>query len=491
MPRLVGGALGLVLAVSSSATASDAGNPAVWGDESVAYFERLSEAYRANDSYGVLDFYTRDASIEMWRGDNEGGWPIPELLIWNSSDLGLVVESVHLGGSGALNIVLWPNSGRRGAVVSTVEDGRISGEVFYEVGASLARSLRAQSPTVATYEALHAAYATAWSAGGRSGIEALYTATATVRDELVGVSDTDVASLIGSGTGLRWEPAMVSEVVDGGSGFEDLALFLGPSRYGEDPGRAVGVFAVTDSAGCEEQVAVAWTVEDGLIVEEVRYHETVSFRTCSDTALPKGWWTGLALPPPADEVVTGTLTTPGGRDIEIHNGTPALEGLLAWGLGRYAGAGLPEPGMDTVTFQPSRRCEARSGRVVDDGNRRELFVCMYESDICTRIERPCDTPATAVRVAFLHELGHAWMIDHLTDDMEQDLLEISGRSVWDDHDVPWVDRGVEYAADVLAWGLLEEPLAMVRIGSPPCGELAAAYEALTGGPPPRGAASCA
>lgn len=491
MPRSLGGMICLVVAISSCTTVSDAANPAVWGDESVAYFDQLSEAYIANDSYGVLDFYTPDAAIEMWRGDNRGGWPIPELLIWNSSDLGMEVESVYLGGSGALNLVLWPGSGRRGAVVSTVEDGRISKEVAYETGASLARSLRAHTTTVATYEALHTAYATAWSLGGDADVGALYAPGAVVHDDLVGITNADIDTLVDSGGGLRWQPATISEVLDGGNGFEDPALFLGPSQYGADPGRAVGVFEVTDSEGCEHQVAVRWALEDGVIVEEARYREIVSFRTCSDARLPDGWWTGIPLPSPSDQVVTGTLRTPGGRDIEIHNGTEALEDLLAWGLGRYANAGLPEPRMDTVTFQPSRRCEGLSGRVLDDGNHRELFVCMYESDMCTRLERPCDTPATAVRVAVLHELGHAWMIDNLTDEVEQELLEISGRDEWDVHDVPWVDRGVEYAAEILAWGLLEEPLGMVRIGAPPCTELAAAYEAMTGETPPRGPSSCA
>lgn len=491
LPRLVGGALCLVIAVSSCTTASDATNSGVWGDESVAYFDQLAEAYRANDSYGVLDFYAPGAAIEMWRGDNRGGWPVPELLIWNSSDLGLAVESEFLGGSEALNLVLWPNSGRRGAVVSTIEDGRISQEVAYEVGASLVRSLRALPATAATYETLYVAYATAWSLGEGSGVEALYAPGAVIHDDLVGVTNADIGSLMDSDAESVWESATVSEVDDGGRGFEDRALFLGPAEYGEDPGRAVGVFKVTDSTGCEQQVAVRWTLEGGVIVEEVRYREIESFRSCSRVSLPEGWWTGLSLPPPSDQVVTGTLTTPSGREIDVHNGTKVLEDLLMWGLGRYQSAGLPEPRMDTVTFQPSRRCEGRSGRVLDDGNRRELFVCMYESDVCTRLERPCDSPATAVRVAFLHELGHAWMIDNLTDEMEQHLLEISGRDVWDDHDVPWVDRGVEYAADVLAWGLLEEPLAMVRIGAPPCIELAAAYGALTGEAPPRGSASCA
>jgi hypothetical protein len=72
------------------------------------------------------------------------------------------------------------------------------------------------------------------------------------------------------------------------------------------------------------------------------------------------------------------------------------------------------------------------------------------------------------------------MIDHVDDAAIQELLVVSGRSTWDDQTVPWIDRGVEYAADVIAWGLLEEALPMVRLGAPPCVELRASFGALTG-----------
>jgi hypothetical protein len=83
----------------------------------------------------------------------------------------------------------------------------------------------------------------------------------------------------------------------------------------------------------------------------------------------------------------------------------------------------------------------------------------------------------------LHELAHAWMIDHVDDETVQELLVVSGRTTWDDQTVPWIDRGVEYAADVVAWGLLEEGLPMVRLGAPPCVELARAFAVITDSSP--------
>jgi hypothetical protein len=56
--------------------------------------------------------------------------------------------------------------------------------------------------------------------------------------------------------------------------------------------------------------------------------------------------------------------------------------------------------------------------------------------------------------------------------------------------VPWADRGVEYAADVIAWGLIEEPIDMVRIGRPSCDELSAAFRLLTMVEPLRSDTEC-
>ena len=113
-------------------------------------------------------------------------------------------------------------------------------------------------------------------------------------------------------------------------------------------------------------------------------------------ASPAGWWTGLDLPDPSDGVVTGILRTPRGQDIAIHNGTPRLEAFLQYGLERFAAADLPEPVLDTVTFEPSRSCVERSGRVLDDGVSRDLFLCMYESDLCSGTTQ-CATPTLSER----------------------------------------------------------------------------------------------
>jgi hypothetical protein len=165
----------------------------------------------------------------------------------------------------------------------------------------------------------------------------------------------------------------------------------------------------------------------------------------------------------------------------VRNGTPTLVNLFQWGLDRFVEIDLPLPRADAVTFEPSRSCEGLSGRLLDDGTTRNLYVCMYDSDVCTGAST-CVEPGTAAQIAVLHELAHAWILDHVDHDTVDGILAISGRTAWDDPEVPWTERGVEYAADVIAWGLIDETLPMVRLGTPPCTELAAAFTRLTGAP---------
>lgn len=483
--------VGLILVLAAIAAActdtapqSDGAHPdreTEWGSEAVAYFDRLGEVYTANDFYGILDFYTPVAEIEQWRGDNRGGWPVPDLIRWNSSDLGFEVVDIDVGTNAALTLVRRPNSDDVGAVISDIDGGRIDREVDFDLADTLERSLRATPGTIRTYEGLYRAYAAAWSSGDPEAAAHLYAANATIGDVGIPGQGRPFSAVVATST-ARWEALAASDVFAEQSD-DAPALFLGPSEYGLDPERAVGVYRVTDDDGCQHDVGVRWELEDGFIVAETRFHQIESYRACAAAPLAEGWWTGLTLPGPSDQIVTEQIQSVDGSAIEVRNGTDALVDLLVWGLVRFADNGLSSPEMDAVTFEPSRSCLDRSGRVLDDGTVRNLYVCMYDSDVCTTAGT-CAVPGTSARIAMLHELAHAWMIDHVDDQKIEDILEVSGRSTWDDVGVPWVDRGVEYAADVVAWGLLEETLPLVRLGAPPCRELVASFTVITGSPPP-------
>jgi hypothetical protein len=481
-------AMVLMLALAGCASSAEAEGSAPWGSEAIRYFDELSVAYTDNDFYGVLDFYAVVAEVEKWRGDLRGGAYVSDLLRWNSGDLGYEPEGgLYLGDEGALSLVLWPRSGDQGAVVSTMANGLIAKDVVFDLAASLDRGFRAAPEVISTYEGLYQSFGEAWSDEDTDRLTQIYAPGASVHDGLLRIDAVSRDAIVELNSQGRWQTTRNMTRSEGGGTAEGASVYLGPRDYLQDPQRAVGVYEVADSSGCTRRVAVQWTLDAGLVVEEHRYWEVEAFRRCADGGLPVGWWTNLALPEPSDQVATGVLRTPLGQDVEIYNGTTDLEELVTYGLERFALGSLDEPRFDSVTFEPSRSCDVRTGRLLDDGTSRDVFLCMYERDLCPSTG-DCTKQALSARVTVLHELGHAWMIDRVSDATVAGLLELSGRKTWGDADVPWVERGVEYAAEVIAWGLLDEVIPMVRIGTPPCEELAAAFELLTGAPP-RGAPS--
>jgi ketosteroid isomerase-like protein len=488
-PRWSAGAVALAVLLAACGSGDSAAEPTPWGSEAEAFFDELSRAYTENDLYGVLDFYAPSAHVEKWRGDNKGGGPVSDLLVWNSGDLALVVQALHLGATEAVALVRWPSAMELGAVVGIIEDGLIAHETVFDLAASQGRSQRASPEVISAYESLYADYAAAWTSGTSDSLADLYSPEATVRDELSGIEATGLEAISGLPLPGRWVAVTATDVAGDTAPAEAPPVYLGPAAYGQDPQRAVGIYGVADGDGCERQIAVRWLLAEGLIVEEHRYQEIESVRSCAAGGLPSGWWSGLALPGPRDQVVTGFLRSPGGQEIAVHNGTPSLEELVQGGLERFAAAGLAEPRLDSVTFEPSRGCDGVSGRVDDAGAARELFLCIYESDLCPG-DGPCPVPALSVRVAVLHELGHAWLLDNLDTATRDRLLELSNRKVWRQQGVAWSDQGVEYSAEVLAWGLATDSIPMVRLGGPPCPELRAAFELLTAVAPLRDLSEC-
>lgn len=460
-----------------------------WGEEAVPFFDGLAHAYTENDYYGVLDFYNVEAFVELWRGDIRGGALVRDFLQWNSGDLGHSVRATYLGWGGALTLVEWERSGGLSAIHAGIEEGLIADAVVFDQGTWLEHGLRSSADVIGTYEELYERYADLWSGEDGAEVRDLYHPDAVLEDPLTGRDIKGAGKLTDT---LGWAASvetmeLSSTTVTGPR--SGPAVFQGPAETGADPERAVGLYEVVNAEGCPGQLAVLWQLTGGRITAEQRFWEVGSFDECG-SHLPEGWWSGLGLPGPSDERMTGLIETIDGFLIDVHNGTPVLEELVVSGLDRFADAGLERPRLDSVTFEPSRRCEARSGRLLQDEASRDIFLCIFESDICPG-DGECVEPSLGLVSNVLHELGHAWILDNVGAEARDQLLEISGRRVWDDLDVPWSERGVEYAAEVIAWGLLPDPPPMVRIGRPPCRELELAFQALTQADPLVRAGTCA
>jgi len=406
----------------------------------VTYFEELASAYGSNDYYGILDYYANDAFREIWRASVKGGQRVRDLLRWNSGDLGHEVERVFLGEVGAINLVRWEDGGGLSTVSATMVDGLIAAETVYDHAGWMEVGLRAASEVIANYEKLYEAYAEAWPDGEATGLDLSQT-----------VNTVDVSG---------------------------PAVFLGPASFMEDPGRAVALYNVTDTEACTYQVAVLLQVAGGSVVEDTVYQEANSISRCLSGPPSSGWWTGLELPLPRDQLLTGTIETNGGQEVEIHNGSLLLDEFLISSFDLFGESGLAEPRFDSVTFEPTRKCVDRSGRLLQDKDSRDLFLCLYETDLCPG-DSQCAEPTLTVHSSVLHEFAHAWILDHVDEATQVLLLEATGREVWSDDDVPWAERGVEYAAEVITWGVMGVDAPMVRISSPTCEELAASFQLLT------------
>lgn len=79
----------------------------------------------------------------------------------------------------------------------------------------------------------------------------------------------------------------------------------------------------------------------------------------------------------------------------------------------------------------------------------------------------------------LHELAHVWIGQNSS--QEDAFTAAMGLPTWSNRDYPWHERASEHAAEILMWGLQDGAYDIdARLRGPECGELADAYEMLTG-----------
>jgi hypothetical protein len=63
----------------------------------------------------------------------------------------------------------------------------------------------------------------------------------------------------------------------------------------------------------------------------------------------------------------------------------------------------------------------------------------------------------------LHELAHVWEAHHVSHDRHERFMGLrDGVEFWASLEVAWDERGREHAANVIAWGLLQDPYLISR-----------------------------
>lgn len=235
-------------------------------------------------------------------------------------------------------------------------------------------------------------------------------------------------------------------------------------------------------------VMVVWlTLRNELIVDEHRYWPSNTAPHClPDQELPAGWWTGLPAPV-IPEPNTEDLETPtepvvaGGSTIAVYNGTPHLNRLLEWGIGRFEAAGLELPPIDRVTFtQYAEFCDDIRGKCVIEPDGAILTFCFGERQACA--DASCEDYVPGHQAVVLHELAHVWLTE-LDDSVRVEFTEHVGLAYWRNPTLGWADQAHEHAADAIAWGLMDRNIHMLRIDDPSPRHLSEGFRILTGTDP--------
>ncbi|MCV2393649.1 hypothetical protein OEB99_04950 [Actinotalea sp. M2MS4P-6] len=378
-------------------------------------------------------------------------------------------------------------------------------------------------PKPAVAEQVAADYVAAWRTGDPEAIRELYATTATVTGSLGGVRAVGADAVVD----LACEQSAMPAVATAAETFPTSALSAEPDLSPDAP-----VVAYTSTAGPVDQVWLllrseapcpgSWAVGLDLdaehrVVAEERFYDIASVRACADPAtLPDGWWTARALPEAFADRVTGHLVTDSGS-IELRNGTPAAEQLITWALDRFSQAGLTPPAVSSITFDPlDDRCGGPATGYTDwAGDISRILICYDSAGIdlqqatsslaaagdATSAEStsraaaeaperdgPTDVDETAAArnhgLLLLHELAHAWMAAHADAETEAEFMALVGVDSWNDSHAPWAERGIEWAAQFLAWGLSGRRDQLLFLGDEPrCGLRAEGFRMLTGSEP--------
>lgn len=130
--------------------------------------------------------------------------------------------------------------------------------------------------------------------------------------------------------------------------------------------------------------------------------------------------------------------------------------LVKASLDRFADAGLSLPELAISVHESKEGCAGHNGLYRSGGDVERIDICHVSEFIV------------------LHELAHAWDFNNSTEEIRSEFLEAAGLTHWSGEDVPWLDRGAERAANVVATTLASESI----VG---CGDTAAdLMEILTG-----------
>jgi hypothetical protein len=186
--------------------------------------------------------------------------------------------------------------------------------------------------------------------------------------------------------------------------------------------------------------------------------------------------------PVIDRVATGTVVTGDGTVIPLFNAEPVQARLVEWAVDRFETAGIAAPTPRSIGFPPDLRCAVLAGVATHTGEGVDLQLCEEADEVCEG--EGCE-PSSVSRSTLLHELGHVWTQQNLDDAARERFLEFRGLEQWTGPGLERDASGSEHAAEIISWGLMDEPTWGARLPDSECAVLAEAFRLLTGVTPLR------
>lgn len=504
---------------TSTTSTTTAAPPVIDGDPGWAlpasdYFAALLEAFNAGQAEPVLAFFDEDAMLVSVAGEGTQGLRRIEYAVEAAladPDAARSRGDVYLSlGGSEEGVALFLSRVRFGeasgcppeevpceealAAWVELEDGRVTAmKVLVSTADARARlaAVAAEGEEVSTEsidaaETFYRAQAEAWSSHRPEQVVAAFASYGRLSDGLVGTSavgleqiTTSVAGRLAAYPELALVPMTLAEV--GVAELDEPALFVAPFPDAGGFRNGVGVYRlVLEPPDVSAIVSLLWEVSDGRITFQLSAYEAASLEQLRGAGIDvptSGWWSSLTVPVPPAAVVTGSVDLPDGSRVDITNGTPELEALVEWGLGRFAEAGIGVPSPTLIGFPPDVRCREGTGLAVDTGAGVEVQLCFGAEEACTGTN--C-SPSRLARFNLLHELGHVWSTQYLSEERRADFMVRRGVEVWWDPNSPWDAQGVEHAAEVIAWALMDEEVPVARLPRSSVAQLTEAFTSLTG-----------
>lgn len=163
------------------------------------------------------------------------------------------------------------------------------------------------------------------------------------------------------------------------------------------------------------------------------------------------------------------IAAPSQNETVITGGTTEDARMAEWALDQFEHAGLDLPPVSFEFAGPSLEpCGGAQARAHLDQEPALVRVCWGSEFI------------------LLHELAHVWEAGRLDPGAEAMFMRLrvgdDGDALhdWADPALPWASQGREHAANVIAWGVMDEPTVVARTYPNDRESLVKAYTVLTG-----------